>query len=51
MFQDLHIFENPEVILLVASTIFFFSIIAGKAGFPFRPSRLASLFRRRNAVW
>lgn len=35
MFQDLHIFENPEVILLVASTIFFFSIIAGKAGFRF----------------
>ena len=48
MFQDLHIFENPEVILLVASTIFFFSIIAGKAGFRFG---LASLFRRRNAVW
>ena len=32
MFHELQIFENPEAILLVASIIFFFSIIAGKAG-------------------
>jgi cell volume regulation protein A len=35
MFHELQIFENPEAILLVASIIFFFSIIAGKAGFRF----------------
>ena len=33
MFHELQIFENPEAVLLVASIIFFFSIIAGKAGF------------------
>ena len=35
MFHELQIFENPEAILLVASIIFFFSIIAGKAGYKF----------------
>lgn len=35
MFHELQIFENPEAILLIASIIFFFSIIAGKAGFRF----------------
>ena len=30
MFHELQIFENPEAILLVASIIFFFSIIAGR---------------------
>ena len=35
MFHNLHLIESPELVLLVASIIFFFSIVAGKAGFRF----------------
>lgn len=35
MFHNLHLIESPESVLLVASIIFFFSIVAGKAGFRF----------------
>lgn len=35
MLQDLNLTGNPEVMLMVASIIFFFSIIAGKAGYRF----------------
>lgn len=35
MLKDLHLIESPEIVLLVASVIFFFSIVAGKAGFRF----------------
>ena len=35
MFHEFKILDNPEFILLVASIIFFFSIVAGKAGYRF----------------
>lgn len=35
MFQNFSLVGNPEAMLLMASIIFFFSIIAGKAGYRF----------------